>query len=113
MPLAVLASVMLPFFSKEVKAEETSTSSPVESKPVLGPPPADFGLAYKDFYADAVKVGYILILLLFSYHIFPVLFVQVVNHMRYATLMDKTTPLLSEVYTYIHKILYLCMHINI
>lgn len=61
-------------------AEEAASSAPpaaaVEDKPVLGPPPADFGLKY-DFYEDCVKV---------------------VNHMRYAVQMEKGNPYLASVY---------------
>ena len=38
--------------------------------------PSDFGLNYKDYYADVVKV---------------------VNHMRYAVQMEKSNPRLAEV----------------
>lgn len=46
------------------------------AKVELGPVPSDFGLNYKDYYADVVKV---------------------VNHMRYAVQMEKSNPRLAEV----------------
>jgi photosystem II Psb27 protein len=46
------------------------------AKVELGPVPTDFGLNYKDYYGDVLKV---------------------VNHMRYAVQMEKSNPRISEV----------------
>ena len=74
LPLAALASILLPAFSQQAFAEETA--APVEPKVELGPAPTDFGLGLKDYYSDAVKM---------------------VSHMRYATSLEKGNPLLPEV----------------
>lgn len=56
MPIAALASLLLPVFAQQAMAAETAAAPVVEEKPVLGPAPTDFGLNYKDFFADASKV---------------------------------------------------------
>lgn len=62
----------------DIATTSTSTASQtaVPLKIELGPPPEDFGISGKDFYADCGKV---------------------VTHMRYAVQMDKTTPRIAEV----------------
>lgn len=74
LPIAALASILLPAFTQQVIAEETA--APAEPKVELGPVPTDFGLGLKDYYGDATKM---------------------VAHMRYATLMEKGNPQLPEV----------------
>ncbi len=57
LPLAAVATLLLPFFNKPVIAVDSVTTAPtVEPRVELGPPPSDFGLGYKDFYSDAAKV---------------------------------------------------------
>ena len=64
--------------SEAALAEEATTpaASAVPAKVELGPVPTDFGLNYKDYYADVAKV---------------------VNHMRYAVQMEKGNPRIAEV----------------
>lgn len=62
-------------------AEDAPAAAPAKpadapAKVELGPVPTDFGLNYKDYYADVGKV---------------------VNHMRYAVQMEKSNPRLAEV----------------
>lgn len=72
--LLVLAGPM------QVLAEEAAVAAKPEApaKVELGPVPSDFGLRYKDFYEDCLKV---------------------VGHMRYAVQMEKGNPRLAEVAT--------------
>jgi photosystem II Psb27 protein len=64
----------------QVVAEEAAVAIKPEApaKIELGPIPTDFGLRYKDFYEDCLKV---------------------VGHMRYAVQMEKGNPRLAEVAT--------------
>lgn len=73
-----LASVMASVGTGALQAFAADTTAPVaEEKVVLGPAPTDFGLKY-DYYTDAQIV---------------------VNHMRYATQMEKGNPNLVDVAT--------------
>ena len=80
-PILSIAMTTVLAASTKVLADDgatASTTSPTISpiKVELGPPPEDFGISGKDFYADCGKV---------------------VKHMRYAVQMDKTTPRIAEV----------------
>jgi photosystem II protein Psb27 len=73
-----LISVMTSIGAGALQAFAADTAAPVaEEKVVLGPAPTDFGLKY-DYYTDAQIV---------------------VNHMRYATQMEKGDPKLVDVAT--------------
>lgn len=78
LPIAAFASIMLPFLANNMPAlaADVATSAAPEAKVELGPLPTDFGLVYKDFYGDAQKV---------------------VNHMRYASQMEKGNPGLADI----------------
>jgi len=78
--LASVASIAAPL---KALAEEVTTSAPAPAaaappapeKPVLGPPPSDFGLKYI-YYDDCAKV---------------------VSHMRYAVQLEKGNPILADI----------------
>ena len=58
LPIAAVASLLLPLFSNQVVNAAEGSAAPVaeEAKVVLGPLPTDWGLSLKDFYSDAQKV---------------------------------------------------------
>jgi len=71
--VAAIGALMLAPSLTLAAAEEKAVT---EEKVVLGPPPTDFGLKYKDFYEDCLKV---------------------VSHMRYAVQMEKGDANLAPV----------------
>lgn len=60
LPIAAVASLLLPLFSNNQAVNAAEGSAPVaeEAKVVLGPLPTDWGLTLKDFYSDAQKVTF-------------------------------------------------------
>ena len=66
--VAAFGSLFLAPVLARAAADAKPAAEVVEEKVVLGPPPTDFGIQKKDFYADCIKV---------------------VNHMRYAVQMEK------------------------
>ena len=79
-PLLTAAAATLLLQPMRSLAEDVATpaAKPADApaKVELGPIPTDFGLNYKDYYADVSKV---------------------VNHMRYAVQMEKSNPRIAEV----------------
>tara|TARA_A100001035_G_C27719846_1_gene471359 strand:+ start:531 stop:1163 length:633 start_codon:yes stop_codon:yes gene_type:complete len=76
---AVAASLLMPLQKALAEDVAASTPAPAPAAPAkveLGPVPTDFGLNYKDYYADVGKV---------------------VAHMRYAVQMEKGNPRIAEV----------------
>lgn len=77
LPTLAAISLLAPFaMGQSVLADDAPAASTADAKPDLGPPPTDFGLDFKDYYADSVKV---------------------VNHMRYGVQLEKGNPRIAEV----------------
>ena len=73
---ALSASLLAPVVALAAESVAAAPAAPAVEKVVLGPPPTDFGLNYKEFYEDCNKV---------------------VNHMRYAVQMEKGDPNIAAV----------------
>jgi len=73
---ALSASLLAPVVALAAESAAVAPAAPAVEKVVLGPPPTDFGLNYKEFYEDCNKV---------------------VNHMRYAVQMEKGDPNIAAV----------------
>jgi len=73
---AIAALFALPKLSLAAEGGDTVATTPPTTPESLGPPPTDFELKYKDYYADCA---------------------QVIAHMRYAIQLEKGNPVLPEV----------------
>eukprot|EP01036_Dinobryon_divergens_P032881 gene32881-42558_t len=71
-----IVGVIAASISKVLADDATTDSVAPPVKVELGPAPTDFGLIYNDYYSDCQKV---------------------VNHMRYASQLEKGNPLLADV----------------
>eukprot|EP01038_Epipyxis_sp_PR26KG_P009901 gene9901-13321_t len=77
LPMAALFTLLAPMAPMIANAADATTADATpKEKVVLGPPPSDWGLSFKDYYADTQKL---------------------VNHMRYAVQLEKGDPALIDV----------------